>query len=135
MYTHRQNLSEPEIQELRRECGHFLKYLRECAGHSQRSFAAAVNQKRHLFVSQVERGVARVPPDQLRVWAQAYGIKPSSFTRMILRYYDAESFAILFEHDPEIFSGEAFPELKTFLAMRAADTAETPPIHRVPTDC
>ena len=36
MYTHAQHRSDPEVQELRRTAGHWLKALREKRGLSQR---------------------------------------------------------------------------------------------------
>jgi transcriptional regulator with XRE-family HTH domain len=111
MYTNTQKLSSPETQELRREAGKLLKHLREKAGLSQRSFSAEIGSPLYTFVSQVETGRGRVPPDQIRVWANAYGIEARAFLLMIMRFYDPETFAVLFEQYPEIRDGTAFPEL------------------------
>src|SRR3954468_5327280 len=102
MYTNAQKLSAPETQELRREAGKLLKHLREKAGHSQRSFSAEIESPSYTFVSQIETGRSRVPPNQIRVWANAYDIEARSFLQMIMRYYDPESFAVLFEQEPEV---------------------------------
>jgi transcriptional regulator with XRE-family HTH domain len=111
MYTNAQKLSSPETQELRREAGRLLKHLREKAGLSQRSFSAEIGSPLYTFVSQVETGRGRVPPDQIRVWANAYGIEARTFLLMIMRFYDPETFAVLFEQQPEICDGTAFPDL------------------------
>ncbi|WP_375455827.1 helix-turn-helix domain-containing protein [uncultured Methylobacterium sp.] len=123
MYTNAQKLSTPETRELRKEAGRVLKHLREKAGHSQRSFAAEIGSPVYTFVSQVETGRSRVPPDQIRIWANAYGVDARSFLQMIMRFYDPETFAVLFESEPEIASGAAFPELTEAEAaeMPAAD--------------
>ncbi|WP_336491703.1 helix-turn-helix domain-containing protein [Methylobacterium nigriterrae] len=111
MSTNPQKLSSPETQELRREAGKLLKHLREKAGHSQRSFSAEIGSPIYTFVSQVETGRGRVPPDQVRVWANAYGIEARTFLQMIMRFYDPESFAVLYEADPAVFDGSAFPAI------------------------
>jgi transcriptional regulator with XRE-family HTH domain len=111
MYTNTQKLSSPETQELRRDAGRLLKHLREKAGHSQRTFAQAVGSPVYTFVSQIETGRGRVPPDQIRVWANAYGLEARAFLQMIMRFYDPETFAVLFEKDQAVFDGSAFPDL------------------------
>jgi transcriptional regulator with XRE-family HTH domain len=111
MYTHAQKLSAPETLELRRDAGKLLKHLREKAGHSQRTFAAEVGAPIYTFVSQIETGRGRIPPDQIRVWADAYGIEARQFLMMIMRFYDPQTFAVLFEHEPAVFEGTAFAEI------------------------
>ncbi|AWN35784.1 helix-turn-helix domain-containing protein [Methylobacterium radiodurans] len=111
MYTNAQKLSSPETQELRKDAGKLLKHLREKAGHSQRSFSAEIGSPVYTFVSQIETGRGRVPPDQIRVWANAYGLEAREFLMMIMRFYDPETFAILFEDEPGVADGSAFPEL------------------------
>lgn len=120
MYTELHNLSEPEMQALRVEAGQFLKFLRERAGYSQRTFSSAMGLSNHMLVSQVERGVKRLPPDRIRIWARVLGVEPFRLMQMLFRYYDVESFAILYEHDQGIFNGDAFPELRAFRAQRGA---------------
>ena len=111
MSTNPQKLSSPETQELRRDAGKLLKHLREKAGLSQRSFSAEIGSPVYTFVSQIETGRGRVPPDQIRVWAKAYGLEAREFLLMIMRFYDPETFAVLFEGEPEIFEGSALPAL------------------------
>ena len=111
MYTNAQKLSAPETQELRKDAGKLLKHLREKAGHSQRTFAAEIGSPIYTFVSQIETGRGRIPPDQIRVWANAYGIEARNFMMMIMRFYDPETFAVLFEDDKPVFEGSAFPDL------------------------
>jgi transcriptional regulator with XRE-family HTH domain len=117
MYTEIHNLSEPEMRALRVEAGQLLKFLRERAGYSQRTFSSAIGLSNHMLVSQVERGLKRLPPDRIRTWAQVLGIEAFRLMQMLFRYYDVESFAILYEHDQGIFSGDAFPELRAFRAQ------------------
>ena len=96
MSSNPQKRSTIETQELRRDAGRLLKYLREKAGYSQRKFSAEIGSPDYTFVSQIETGRARVPPDQTRVWAKAYGLEAREFALMIMRFYDPETFAVLF---------------------------------------
>jgi transcriptional regulator with XRE-family HTH domain len=123
MSTNPQKLSSPETQELRREAGKLVKHLREKAGHSQRSLTAEIGSPVYTFVSQIETGRSRVPPDQIPVWANAFGLDARSFLLMIMRFYDPETFAVLFANDPDVLSGDAFPDL---VAVRAAAEPSTP---------
>ena len=133
MYTNAQKLSAPETQELRREAGKLLKHLREKAGHSQRTFSAEIGSPIYTFVSQIETGRGRVPPDQIRVWANAYGIEAREFLLMIMRFYDPETFAVLFESEPGIFEGTALPDLvESGLAAKACDNASTAELSSAP---
>ncbi|TXM71535.1 helix-turn-helix transcriptional regulator [Methylobacterium sp. WL69] len=121
MSTNPQKLSSPETQELRRDAGKLLKHLREKAGHSQRTFSAEIGSPVYTFVSQIETGRGRVPPDQIRVWASAYGIEARTFLLMIMRFYDPETFTVLFEQSPEIRDGTAFPDLVEIGAATALE--------------
>ncbi len=96
MFSNHQRLSSPEVQELRREAGRLLKSLREARGLSQRELCALVGGGVYTFISQLETGRGRIPPDKFRLWAQALGIEAQDFVRMILPYYDPETAAILF---------------------------------------
>ena len=108
MFTNSQRLSSPEVQELRREGGRLLKRLREARGLSQRELCAMVGGGVYTFISQLETGRGRIPPDKLRVWAEALGFPPRDFTKMILPYYDPETFAILFrDEEPVVFQSAA----------------------------
>ncbi|TXM61527.1 helix-turn-helix transcriptional regulator [Methylobacterium sp. WL120] len=127
MYTNAQKLSASETQELRREAGKLLKHLREKAGHSQRTFSAEIGSPLYTFVSQVETGRGRVPPDQIRVWANAYGLEAREFLLMIMRFYDPETFSVLFESEPEIFTGTAFPDLSATPEVGEPASTESSP--------
>jgi transcriptional regulator with XRE-family HTH domain len=96
MYTHAQHRSDPEVQELRRTAGHWLKELRENRGLSQRQFAALVGAEHYTFISQLETGRGRIPPDRYRQWAIALGVDPAEFVRNLMKYYDPVTYGILF---------------------------------------
>ena len=101
MYTHAQLRSDPNVQELRRSAGQWLKELREKRGLSQRQLAKLVGAEYYTFVSQLETGRGRIPPDRYRQWAEALEVAPAEFVRTLLRYYDPVTHGILFGEPPE----------------------------------
>ena len=96
MYHNPQHLRAAEVQALRREGGRWLKSLRERAGLSQRDLAHRIGAEYYTFISQLETGRGRVPPDRYLLWAQALGVEPQAFVRELMRYYDPLTHAILF---------------------------------------
>lgn len=96
MYGNPQRRSAADVQDLRREGGRWLKELRESAGLSQRQLAAKVGADYYTFISQLETGRGRIPPDRYREWAEALEVKPRDFVRELLRFYDPITYDILF---------------------------------------
>jgi DNA-binding XRE family transcriptional regulator len=96
LYTHPQYRSDPEVQELRRAAGLWLRELREKRGLSQRQLASLVGAEYYTFISQLETGRGRIPPDRYRQWAAALDIEPSELVRTLMKYYDPVTYGILF---------------------------------------
>src|ERR1019366_1335727 len=96
MYTNAQHRSDPEVQELRRMAGLWLKELREKRGLSQRQLANLVGAEYYTFISQLETGRGRIPPDRYRQWAAALNIESSEFVRTLMKYYDPVTYGIIF---------------------------------------
>ena len=96
MYSNPQKLSSSEVAQLRREAGFWLKGLREGCGLSQRNLADRVGAEYYTFISQIEAGRGRIPPDRYLDWAEALGVEPRLFVRALLRYYDPVTHGILF---------------------------------------
>jgi DNA-binding XRE family transcriptional regulator len=101
MYAHNQLRSDVTVQELRRAAGLWLKELRERRGLSQRQLAKLVGAEYYTFISQLETGRGRIPPDRYREWAQALKIDPAEFVRTLMKYYDPVTFSILFGDAPD----------------------------------
>ena len=97
MYGNPQRRTSSGVQELRRDGGKWLKERRESAGLSQRQLADRVGAEYYTFISQLETGRGRIPPDRYRAWAEAFGLPARNFVREILRYYDPVTHAILFD--------------------------------------
>ena len=90
MYGNPQRRTDPGVQDLRREGGRWLKEQREKAGLSQRQLAFKVGADYYTFISQLETGRGRIPPDRYRDWAEALGVPP--------RDLRAVAFAVLRSH-------------------------------------
>ncbi len=104
MYTNARR-ADPEVQELRRAAGEWLRFLREQQGLSQRELAKLVGAEYYTFISQLETGRGRVPPDRYQLWAKALGLAPREFVKAMLKFYDPVTYEILFETDE--WAGEA----------------------------
>jgi transcriptional regulator with XRE-family HTH domain len=96
MYSNPQKLSQSGVIELRQQAGRWLKELREARGLSQRNLAERVGAEYYTFISQLEAGRGRIPPDRYIAWATALGIEPKVFVQTLLRYYDPVTYQIVF---------------------------------------
>ena len=105
MYSNPQKLSSSEVMELRREAGLWLRGLREARGLSQRGLAELVGAEYYTFISQLESGRGRIPPDRYLAWAETLGVEPRQFVRALLRYYDPVTHKILFGDDEALDRG------------------------------
>jgi len=99
MYGNPQGRLINEVQDLRRHGGRWLKEQREHAGLSQRELAERVGADYYTFISQLETGRGRIPPDRYLVWAQALGMDARDFVRELMRFYDPVTYGILFPAD------------------------------------
>jgi transcriptional regulator with XRE-family HTH domain len=99
MYTHPQQGMGHKAVELRREAGAWLRQLRQDRNLSQRDLAKLVNVEYYTFISQIEAGKGRIPPDRYAVWAEALGVEVREFVKTLLKYYDPITYDHLFsEH-------------------------------------
>ena len=99
MYSNPQKRTSGDVQELRREDGRWLKERREAVGLSQRQLAKLVGADYYTFISQLEAGRGRVPPDRYCDWAVAFAIPPKELVRTLLRFYDPITYELLFGED------------------------------------
>jgi len=96
MYVHNQRASEADVQALRRAGGQWLRARRRDRGLSQRELAESVGADYYTFISQLENGRGRIPPDRYRAWAAALGMSEPTFVFNIMRFYDPVTFEMLF---------------------------------------
>lgn len=109
MFTHPQQGFDPaDVLKLRREAGRWLRVKREAAGMSQRDLAKAVGIEYYTFISQIESGRGRVPPTQMRTWAEVLGLSPRDFATTLMRFYDPLSYDLIFGEadEPEAASDD-----------------------------
>ena len=85
--------------ELRKDAGRWLKERREERGLSQRQLAEMIGVEYYTFISQLETGRGRIPPDKYRTWAHALGMDPREFVLALLPFYDPTTYGILFPHN------------------------------------
>lgn len=84
---------------LRRQAGRWLRQKREERNLSQRQLADLLGLDYYTFISQLETGRGRIPPERYDDWAKALGMKPRDFVFVLLRYYDPITFSLLFPHE------------------------------------
>jgi transcriptional regulator with XRE-family HTH domain len=96
MYGNPQRRTAEEVLDLRREGGRWLKAQRERVGLSQRQLSNEVGTEYYTFISQLESGRGRIPPDRYLVWAEALKMSPREFVQAIMRFYDPVTYEILF---------------------------------------
>lgn len=89
----------PNAPELKKEAGKYVKKLREEVGLTQQELARAVGMDYYTTISQIERGVTRVPPDKVRAFAEAFKVKRSVFALRLTSYYDPHLWLELNELD------------------------------------
>ena len=99
MYSSPQRRTSSETIELRKDGGQWLKSLREAKGLSQRKLADLIGTDYYTFISQLETGRGRIPPDRYRVWSEALGVDQREFVKNVLKFYDPIKFEILFGNE------------------------------------
>jgi len=97
VYTHPQHKRGSRAAQLRKEGGAWLRQLRELRGLSQRQMAGALDIEYYTFISQIEAGRGRVPPERYEDWARVLGVSPGHFVKQLISYYDPITYRLLFE--------------------------------------
>jgi transcriptional regulator with XRE-family HTH domain len=98
MYVHAQHGKNPaEVAKTRREAGLWLRQKREAAGLSQREIAHLAGIEYYTFVSQIESGRGRLPPDRYEQYAKALGVPGRDLALMMMRHYDPVTYRLIFE--------------------------------------
>ena len=80
------------------DAGEYIKRLRLAHDSklTQRALADKLKLSYYTFISQVETGTARVPPENLVGWAKALGVDPQEFAKKLLKYYNPHTHKALF---------------------------------------
>lgn len=104
MYSNPQRRTSSETIELRKEGGAWLKSLREARGLSQRKLADLIGTDYYTFISQLETGRGRIPPDRYAAWAKALELDPKEFVKNLMKFYDPITYNILFGNSSDTSS-------------------------------
>lgn len=88
-------------QEHRRAGGLWLRDQRLRSKLSQRELAEKVGAEYYTFISQLENGRGRIPPDRYKDWAKALNVSSDVFVFNLMRFYDPTTFCILFGEEGE----------------------------------
>lgn len=81
---------------LRKRAGAFLKKLREDQKMTQSQLAQKLGLEYYTFISQIETGLSRVPPEQVPAWADALNQDRKEFAKVLLKFYDPFTYESLF---------------------------------------
>ena len=85
----------------RQEAGRHIRRWREDQQLTQRELSKLIKLDYYTFISQVETGAARVPPESMAAWAKALDVDLQNFARTLLRHYDPHMFHALYGRDKE----------------------------------
>lgn len=83
----------------RRAAGLWLRQRRLEANLTQNALAKLVGINYYTFISQLEAGKGRVPPDKYADFANALGVDVEDFTWAQLRFYEPEIYKLLHGSD------------------------------------
>lgn len=98
----------------RKQGGLVLKTLRTTQGLTQRELAEKAGLEYYTFISQIEAGVGKVPPQKLNLFAAALGCDPIRFTREMMKFYDPDTFEVIFASDRQ--EPTNYEYLRTFVS-------------------
>ncbi|MGD9616782.1 MAG: helix-turn-helix domain-containing protein [Alphaproteobacteria bacterium] len=76
--------------------GQWLRKARLQIGKTQQEVARLVGFEYYSMITGIEAGRARVPSSRYADYARALGMDPKDFAREMIRYYDPDTWKILF---------------------------------------
>jgi len=89
-------VSKEDAKIKRKAAGRYARDCREAAGITQRELAAAIDVDYYTFISQIEAGTARIPPESMVKYARTLGIVPAEFAKELMKHYDPYTYEALF---------------------------------------
>ena len=85
-----------QAKVLRKRAGAYLKGLRVDAKLTQADLAKRLGLEYYTFISQIETGLTRLPPEHYPAYAKAVGVELEGLTKDLLKFYDPLTYAALF---------------------------------------
>lgn len=89
-------LLDDQRRERRQQAGAWLRACRENIGLTQRDLATDVGAVYYTFISQIEVGKGRLPPERYSAWANALNIPDSDFASTMLYFYEPITYSMIF---------------------------------------
>lgn len=96
---------------MRKRYGAMLREMRQEAGLTQQEVAAHLGYDYYTMVSQIERGLGRIPPEDLPVWASLYRKDPKEFAKLALYWTDPYVYAAIWGVNP--IDEQKLPHIRT----------------------
>ena len=91
-----------QAKVLRKRAGAYLKGLREEAKLTQADIAKRLGLEYYTFISQIETGLTRLPPEHYPAYADTVGVPVNELAKHLLRFYDPLTYAALFPEQQEL---------------------------------
>ena len=66
--------------------------------------ASELNIEYYTFISQIEAGRGRVPPERYEDWARVVGMPLRRFVKQLISYYDPITYHFLFSEEEQLRS-------------------------------
>lgn len=75
---------------------------------TQRQLASAVGIEYYTFISQIEQGRGRIPPDRYEIWSKALKTDSREFAITMLKYNEPHIYELIFGRVPaeEVKTGD-----------------------------
>jgi len=97
--TSNTNASGPTAREMRKRAGKWLQQLRKAAGLRQSDIGEELGHSYTSTVSQIERGLLRLPPEHWVAWAELLSQDAQQFAQRLLYWYDPHAYYSMFGGD------------------------------------
>lgn len=98
----RYDVKTKEHRDLRKAAGQYIKGLRTAQGYTQADLARDLGLEFHTFVSQVETGSRRIPPEDIEKWAQCLKVDVQNFARHLFKFLDPVMYRLVFRKEPGV---------------------------------
>jgi transcriptional regulator with XRE-family HTH domain len=80
----------------RKKAGKYLQGLRKAVNMTQIELANALGYPYYTFISQIEGGLSRVPPEGYSKWAKVLRVNEAEFASKLLSFYDPHTYRSIF---------------------------------------
>ena len=91
----RARLTDQQLTD-RKLAGLWLKERREAAGLTQRGLAAQTGDYYFTFVSEIESGRGRLPPEKYEIFSNVLGVDSREFAIKMLKFFEPTTYELIF---------------------------------------